>query len=169
MCTELIAGQNESVVEHRHEVGTESMCVTDFKILLCTKEQAVKAGTAVSTSRQYIRRTNRGQEQSSIFMRVIKTRPHHPLSQPRAGRSGRLTSSADLVVIQHVISMRSIHPAPSWGHKQNPAVQSIRTRRSRCNASLSVSICLGCCVYRSILNLFLSSLIYGRARSCHQS
>lgn len=42
------------------------MCVTNVEMLLSTKEQAVKAGTAVSTSRQYIRRTNQGQERTII-------------------------------------------------------------------------------------------------------
>ncbi|KAL2291960.1 hypothetical protein FJTKL_10656 [Diaporthe vaccinii] len=62
-----------------------------------------------------VEQTKDKKEQSSIFMRVAKTRSHHPLLQPRAGRSGRLTSSADLVVIQHVVSMRSLHPGSSWG------------------------------------------------------
>lgn len=45
-------GRTTKIVEHEHEAGDGSMCVTNVKILLSTKEQAVKAGTAVSTSRQ---------------------------------------------------------------------------------------------------------------------
>lgn len=77
-----------------------------------------------------------------------------PFSQPRAGRSGRLTSSADLGAIQHVImSMRSVHPVPSRAQTKNKH-SNLSEHNDPDYASLSANLCLGCCVYRCIFIFF---------------
>lgn len=129
-----------------------------------TKEQTVEVGTVESTNRQCVYRANRKQKPKSPIA-IIKLRASYrnstfviPFLQPRAGRSGRLTSSADLAwcdpACDAVHLMRSVRPVPSRVIAKKPVFPIYRNMTTQTNASVSANLCLRCCVYRCIFYLF---------------
>lgn len=150
-----LLGRTTRIVEHRQEEGTESIYVTNVKILLNAKEQAVKAGTVVSTSRRYIHQTNQEQKQSSIFMRVIKTRSHRPLSN-NPGPAAAAGLLRPLTLCDPARDIHAIFPSgPIMGNKTKPSSPIYQSSTIQMNASLSVSICLGCCLWKYLESFFI--------------
>lgn len=96
-----------------------------------TQEHEVKVGLLSqptdNTSAEPAKKKNNGQ----ISCESLRLSLIIPFSQPRAGRSGRLTSSADLVVIQHERVHGTYPSGPHHGAQlvpSNPIYQNMTTK-----------------------------------------